>query len=87
MLVTIDKRGSINLPVTVRKTLNLQPGSCLDLTVLDGGGLALSPVVVYPTVRLTEEGLAKLQAARASGSGVLPDWLTEEMDHAAADPD
>lgn len=87
MLVTIDKRGSINLPAAVRKTLNLQPGSCLDLNILDGGGLALSPVVVYPTVRLADEGIAKLQQARESGTVALPGWLREEMDNAATDPD
>jgi AbrB family looped-hinge helix DNA binding protein len=87
MLVTIDKRGSINLPSAIRKTLNLQPGSCLDLSVLDGGGLALSPVVVYPTVRLTDEGLAKLQQARESGIAKLPAWLRGEMDNAATDSD
>ncbi|OGQ98119.1 MAG: hypothetical protein A2521_11045 [Deltaproteobacteria bacterium RIFOXYD12_FULL_57_12] len=86
MLVTIDKRGSINLPAAVRKTLNLQPGSCLDLSILDGGGLALSPVAIYPTVRLSDEGLAKLQKARESGTVELPAWLRKEMDNAATDP-
>lgn len=31
MLVSIDKRGSISLPVAVRKDLNLLPGAFLDL--------------------------------------------------------
>ena len=87
MLVTIDKRGSINLPAAVRKALNLQPGVCLDLSIIDGGGMALSPVAVYPTVRLADEGLAKLQQARESGAVALPVWLRKEMDDAAADPD
>ena len=60
MLVSIDKRGSISLPAAVRKDLNLRPGTFLDLTILDGGSLALSPVSVYPTVRLSDKGLAKL---------------------------
>ena len=85
MLVSIDKRGSIGLPSTVRKELNLQPGSFLDLTILDGGTLALSPVAVYPTIRLAEGGLAKLNEARQSGSEQLPDWLREEMTNAASD--
>lgn len=87
MLITIDKRGSINLPATVRKTLKLQPGSCLDLSILDGGGIALSPVSVFPSVLLADEGLAKLQQARESGTVTLPGWLREEMDNAANDPD
>ena len=86
MLVTIDKRGSISLPSTVRKELGLQPGSCLDLTILDGGGLALTQVAVYPTVRLSAEGLAKLKDARQSGADKLPDWLLEEMADADSDP-
>jgi AbrB family looped-hinge helix DNA binding protein len=85
MLVTIDKRGSISLPASVRKELGLQAGSCFDLTILDGGGVALTPVAVYPTVRLSGEGLAKLQEARQSGTGQLPGWLAEEMGNAGTD--
>ena len=85
MLVSIDKRGSIGLPAAVRKNLNLLPGSFLDLTVLEGGKLSLSPVVVYPTVRLSEEGLTKLAEARQNGVEQMPDWLREEMTNAAAD--
>ena len=87
MLVSIDKRGSISLPSAVRKDLNLNPGSFLDLTILDGGKLALSPVAVYPTVRLSDAGLTKLNEARQSGVEQMPDWLREEMADATADPD
>lgn len=87
MLVSIDKRGSINLPAAVRKDFNLSPGSFLDLTVLDGGCLALSPVAIYPTVRLSEPGLAKLAEARLSGVEQMPAWLSKEMADAATDPD
>jgi AbrB family looped-hinge helix DNA binding protein len=75
LLVSIDKRGSISLPAAVRKNLGLVPGTYLDLTILDGGKLALSPFTVYPTVRLSENGLAKLDEARQSGVEQLPDWL------------
>ena len=87
MLVSIDKRGSISLPAAVRKDLNLKPGTFLELTILDGGNLALSPVAVYSTVRLSEMGLAKLVEARQSGGDQLPDWLREEMADAATDTD
>jgi len=87
MLVSIDKRGSVGLPAAVRKDLNLYPGSFLDLTVLDGGRLALSPVAVYPTVRLSDGGLAKLTEARQGGVEQMPDWLREEMANAATDPE
>ena len=86
MLVTIDKRGSINLPAAIRKELDIKPGTCLDLTVLDGGGLALVPMTIFPTVRLSEEATAKLQDARKSGTGELPQWLREEMTNADPDP-
>ena len=85
MLVSIDKRGSISLPAAVRKNLNLSPGTFLDLTILDGGNLALSPVAVYPTVRLSDSGLAKLNEARQSGVEQMPDWLREEIADAATD--
>lgn len=85
MLVTIDKRGSISLPVAVRNELGLQAGSCLDLTILAGGGVALTPVVVYPTLRLSDDAIAKLQEARQSGTDELPSWLRQEMNDADAD--
>ena len=85
MLVSVDKRGSIGLPAAVRKSLNLQAGSLLELSILEGGNLALSPVVVYPTVRLSENGLAKLAEARQGGVDEMPDWLRKEMDNASAD--
>ncbi len=87
MLVSIDKRGSISLPAAVRKDLNLNPGTFLELTDLDGGNLALSPVAVYPTIRLSEPGLAKLKEAREGGTEQMPEWLREEMNNAATDPD
>ena len=87
MLVSIDKQGSINLPAAVRKNLNLHPGTFLDLTILDGGGLALSPVANYPTVSLSDKGLAKLDEARQGGTEQMPDWLRKEISDASTDPD
>ena len=87
MLITIDKRGSINLPAELRKEMHLQAGTSLDLTVVEGGAIVLSPVVVYPTVRLNEKGLRKLQEARESGSEAMPGWLAKEIKNARADSD
>lgn len=86
MLVSIDKRGSISLPAALRKDLNLSPGTFLDLTILDGGKLELSPVAVYPTVRLSDDALAKLNEARQSGVEQMPECLREEIADAATDP-
>jgi AbrB family looped-hinge helix DNA binding protein len=87
MLITIDKRGSINLPADVRKSLGLQPGTHLDLQVVEGGTLLLNPVVIYPTLRLNEKGIDKLREARESGTGQLPEWLIEEMRDAGTHPE
>jgi AbrB family looped-hinge helix DNA binding protein len=87
MLITIDKRGSINLPLSIRKDLGLTQGSSLDLTINDGGTITLHPVAIYRTVRLNETGLAKINEARTGSTGELPDWLKQEMDHAATDSD
>ena len=87
MLITIDKRGSINLPLAVRKELGLDSGTCLDLSIEDGGKITLHPVAIYRTVRLSEQGIAKLQEARASGRGELPDWLRQNMQNAISDSD
>ena len=86
MLVVIDKRGSINLPIALRRQLGLDSETYLDVQVQEGGALVLHPVVVYPTVRLSVEGLAKLQEARESGTGASPDWLREELDRTPTDP-
>ena len=87
MLITIDKRGSINIPLAVRKELGLEQGSNLELTLEEGCKITLHPVVIYRTTRLSEQGVAKLNEARASGTAELPKWLRREMDHADTDTD
>lgn len=86
MLVSIDKRGGVSLPASFRKEFGLLPGTYLDLAVQSGGTFVLSPVAVYPTVRLAPEGLAKLTEARESGTAEMPDWLKGDMSDAKADP-
>lgn len=85
MLVTIDKRGSLNLPAAIRKELGLKTGSHLELTIEPGGTICLHPVAIYRTIRLNETGLSKLQQAREGGTGKLPDWLVEDMSNAETD--
>jgi AbrB family looped-hinge helix DNA binding protein len=87
MLITVDKRGSVNLPASLRRQLGLVAGACLDLSVTDGGGFVLQPVAVYPAVHLNERGLAKLKEARESGTALMPTWLADEMAHAETDSD
>ena len=86
MIIAIDKRGSINIPSSLRKELGLKNGDHLNISVEDGGVIVLQPVVIYPTVQLSEQGLAKLKEARESGVGVMPPWFNEEMKDAGADP-
>ncbi len=85
MLVTIDKRGSINLPASVRKDLGFCPGTHLELTIDSGGAIMLFPVEIYRTIKLSQSGLTKLDEARRSGMTPLPDWFQSEIDHARAD--
>lgn len=87
MLVTVDKRGSVSLPAALRKELQLEPGSYLDLSIQPGGSIVLNPVAVYPTIKLSEEGLAKLGEARESGTTDMPEWLRAELDDAKAGTD
>lgn len=82
MLITIDKRGSINLPAAIRKKLGLEKGTYLDMSLSKGGAIVLSPVEIYPTIRLSDKGLAKLREGRKSGKGKLPGWLVKEMESA-----
>ena len=85
MLITIDKRGSINLPAELRKKMHLEAGTSLDLTVFEGSAIVLSPVVVYPTVQLNEKGLKKLKESRESGKTKMPGWLANEIKNAGSD--
>ena len=85
MLIAIDKRGSINLPSSIRKELGLESGTYLDVQVTEGGAVALQPVAIFRTIRLSERGLAKLNEARESGIADMPDWLSRETSDAAAD--
>ena len=87
MLVTIDKRGSINLPSTIRKDMGLDVGTRMDLEVLEGGAIVLTPVAIYPTVKLSEKGLKKLADARKSGKVEMPTQLAEQISNARTDAD
>jgi len=79
MLVQIDQRGSLNLPAKIRKSLGLEKGSSLEIEVEEGGIITLHPVEIHRTLRLSDSGLDKLSAARESGAGELPKWITDEM--------
>ena len=87
MIVTIDKRGSISLPASIRKDLGIKQGSHLELTLEPGGVLLLSPVEFYRTVRLNESGLSKLREARVSETENLPDWFQKKLNNARTDPE
>jgi len=87
MLVTIDKRGSISLPSAIRKEMGLDTGTHLDIEVLEGGSIVLTPVVIYPTVKLNEKGLKKLAEARRSGTVKMPERLAKKIKNARTDAD
>ncbi len=73
MIISIDKRGSINLASSIRSEIGLKSGDYLDLCVSEGGALVLRPVAIYPSICLSEAGLAKLKEARESGIGEMSD--------------
>ncbi len=85
MLITIDKRGSINLPTSLQKDLGIGPGSHLELAIEPGGAIKLYPVEICRTVKLNKAGLSKLESARESGTDTFPEWFKQEMDHARSD--
>jgi AbrB family looped-hinge helix DNA binding protein len=80
MLVQIDQRGSLNIPIKVRQSLGLEKGSNFELEIAEGGDIVLHPVEIHRTVRLSKQGLDKLDEARQSGEGDLPNWILDEMD-------
>lgn len=87
MLVAIDKRGSVNLPSTIRKEMGLDTGTHLNLEVLEGGAIVLTTVAIYPTVNLNEKGLKKLSEARKSGTVKMPAQLAKQIKNARTDAD
>lgn len=87
MLITVDKRGSINIPKTLRKELGIESGSYLNLEVEEGGAIVLQPVSVYPSIRLSKKGLSRLEEARKSGKGKWPEWMLREIENAGTHPE
>ncbi len=87
MLVAIDKRGSVNLPSAIRKEMGLETGTHLDLEVLEGGAIVLTPVAIYPTVKLSGKGLEKLVQARKSGTVEMPAKLAKQLKNARTEAD
>ncbi len=85
MLITIDKRGSISLPASIRKNLGLCPGTHLELAVEPGGTITLSPVEIYRKVKLNKSGLLKLEEARKAETTTFPEWFDEELAGAPTD--
>ncbi|RJP46625.1 MAG: AbrB/MazE/SpoVT family DNA-binding domain-containing protein [Desulfobacteraceae bacterium] len=87
MLVTIDKRGSISLPASVRKDLGFQPGTHLELTVAPGGAITLFPVEIYRSIKLSDAGILKIKEARKSEPATFPEWFDKEFADAGSDPE
>ena len=87
MFIAIDKRGSVNLPSAIRKEMGLNTGTHLNLEVLDGGAIVLTPVAIYPVVKLNEKGLNKLTEARKSGTVKMPGLLAKQIENAGTDAD
>ncbi len=77
MFVTVDKRGSVNLPSSLRKDLGIGPGSHLELSVEPGGAISLHPVEFFRKIKLNDSGLQKLKDARNSEPSKFPDWFEE----------
>ena len=85
LIIAIDNRGSINHPASLLKELGLKNGDHLNISVEEGGIIVLRPMVIYPTVQLSEQGLAKLKEARERGVGVWPSWFSKEIKDAGND--
>jgi len=85
MLVAIDKYGTITLPASLRREFGLNQESYLEMSVEDGKRIVFEPVTVQRNIRLNDNGLNKLEEARESGTGELPEWLIGEMRNAKAD--
>ncbi len=85
MLVTMDKRGSISLPASIRRELGAKPGTHFELSMEPGGNICLHPVEIYRKIKLSESGLDKLREARDSESASLPDWFQKDIDNAGTE--
>ncbi|HDQ40229.1 MAG TPA: hypothetical protein ENN39_04280 [Desulfonatronum sp.] len=85
MLVAVDKRGSINLPASLRRELGVAPGTYLELSVAPGGAITLYPVEIYRSIKLSDPGLQKMTEARASEKAAFPDWFAKELANARTD--
>jgi len=80
MQVLINRQGNINIPYTILNELGIGFNSHLLLSIKEGG-ILLQPVS-SKSICLNEKGLAKLDEARKSGPGLLPNWFKEEVENA-----
>ena len=59
MIVTLQSRNTVTIPLEIRRQLDLEPGAPLEASI-EGGRLVLAPVAVVPrALRLTKSGEAK----------------------------
>jgi len=61
-LVQLSPRGQITLPVDVRNTLGVKAGDAMVVSIEDGR-IVLSPAVVTPIERYTDERVAEFERA------------------------
>jgi len=65
MIITLQKRNTLELPRELRQALKLEPGASLEVHV-EKGRLVLTPVALGPpTLRLSKTGEAKEAEADA----------------------
>jgi antitoxin PrlF len=61
-LVQLSPRGQVTLPIDVRRVLGVKAGDAMVVSV-EGGRIVLSPAVVTPVERYTDERLAEFEQA------------------------
>ena len=87
MIISINERGSITLPATLRKELSIQTGDNLEVFV-ENGNIVLIPVEIIPKrIMLTQQGKQKeLAAQKEINTGKITSFdtvtdLIEDLQH------
>lgn len=74
MLTQVTPRGQITLPAEIRKTLGLEPGSAVDITV-EENHIVVQPVITLPVRIYSEEDLAMFDEAQRMSTPALDNAL------------
>lgn len=72
----VNKSGSINIPVSVRRQQGMQPGDAMEVTVTNDNKIIIQPYKLRCTFCETTENVSSFY-----GKGICKECITKVVDH------